>query len=715
MDSLGYYLKALNILFAFFALNVYPSYLQYIYPDIRPSFSNFGGIGLIKNPTARLHEEGTLAISWTHDYPYLRGSIVAYPFDWLETSFQYTDINNQLYSASSEFSGSQSLKDKSFDAKIRLFKERNILPQISVGFRDLGGTGIFSSEYLVASKFINNIDYTIGLGWGNLSENPIGNPFSLLSDRFDSRIKQSIGEGGNFNVKSFFTGKPGIFAGVEYFLPKMNGARIKLELDGTDYSKEGPEVLPQASPINISFVYPFKDFHLKIGYIQGNKLTFGFSISPQLGKKSSGRKKTNYYQPIKNPEIVKRVTSRSDENLYKASLEYMRERGLYMQLANIDHEKKKYTIAYSENNFLSYPIAIGRTMRLMNEITPDSIEYLETINLNARIGIHKTTIHRDDLNRLENYQDTSLLLRSSKIEPYFHKEDEFKYRPGRNLPAFFYQLGPDLRSQIGGPDGFFFGDLRLQMDGELIPADRMSIIFKASAGITDNMNELKLPSDSVLPHVRTDIVQYLKQSRDIAIERLQFSYYANVFDDVYTKFSFGIFESMFAGYGGEVLYRPFYSDFAVGIEAWDVRQRGYDQLFDFRDYKTLTGHMTFYYREPNTNILFKLIGGKYLAKDSGFTFDFSKRFRSGLIMGAFFTLTDISREEFGEGSFDKGFFFWIPVQLFSSKYKKPMTGWGLRPITRDGGQQIIHGYHLYGVTDQANHYNLTRDWDDFYN
>ena len=39
--------------------------------------------------------------------------------------------------------------------------------------RDLAGTGLFSSEYLVASKNVRNFDLSIGMGWGVLSGNSI--------------------------------------------------------------------------------------------------------------------------------------------------------------------------------------------------------------------------------------------------------------------------------------------------------------------------------------------------------------------------------------------------------------------------------------------------------------------------------------------------------------------------------------------------------------
>ena len=222
----GKNIKYSLIIYAFISLNISSGYLDYAYPSKGPSYSNFGGLGLLKNPNARFHQNGTIALTWTHDYPYLRGSIVAYPFDWLETSFQYTDVNNQLYSDVRAFSGDQSLKDKSFDAKIRIFQEKDFIPEIALGFRDLGGTGIFSSEYIVASKFINNTDLTIGLGWGNLSNFSTKNPFNIVSERFRNRGRNLSEQGGEFNFNSFFTGDPGVFMGIEYFFKNLHGNKI---------------------------------------------------------------------------------------------------------------------------------------------------------------------------------------------------------------------------------------------------------------------------------------------------------------------------------------------------------------------------------------------------------------------------------------------------------------------------------------------------------
>jgi len=83
-------------------------------------------------------------------------------------------------------------------------------------------------------------------------------------------------------------------------------------------------------------------------------------------------------------------------------------------------------------------------------------------------------------------------------------------------------------------------------------------------------------------------------------------------------------------------------------------------------------------------------------------------------MGAFFTRTDISKEEFGEGSFDKGFYFSFPLEIFFRENSRGRTYFGLKPLTRDGGARLIRALGLYGVTDQGYYNALTRDWDDLY-
>ena len=93
--------------------NAHAQLADYVYPYFdQPSYSNYGTVGLIQMPSARMHKGGTIGFTWSHLEPYLRGSVMGNPFDWFEASYQYTDVNNKLYSDVREFSGSRLIKTK---------------------------------------------------------------------------------------------------------------------------------------------------------------------------------------------------------------------------------------------------------------------------------------------------------------------------------------------------------------------------------------------------------------------------------------------------------------------------------------------------------------------------------------------------------------------------------------------------------------------------
>jgi len=716
----------------FFALhiNISAALSDYIYPNQTPSFSNYGTLGLMQNPSARFHEEGTLAFSYTVMQPYLRGSIVAYPFNWMEASYQYTDINNQLYSSSFAFSGNQTFKDKGFDVKFRILRESKVLPQIALGFRDFAGTGIFSSEYLVGSKIFNDLslsfgenkilighaDLSFGLGWGALAGNELNrNPLTSLSDRFLVRENVSGTKGGEITIDSFFSGKMGAFGGIELYLPYLNGARLKIEYDGIDYNEEGFPPVLQQSKFNFGISYPMsRNFHLKLGLVRGNTINLGFSYSGTYAKKDPFIPKNDPHSPVPNAKIEKKVNTDNLDFLYLSSLRHMNARNINLQAATLDKKNATYEVVYAQNRHASYTRATGRVARVLNEISPDFIEVFKITNINANMGLHTINLSRDRFKRHEPGPIQNLTIQEDEITPLVYDFDSYEFQPKTNFPAHYWRIVPNLRSQIGGPDGFYFGDLRIGLKSELLLKKNISVLTSMSAGVIDNYDELKLASDSVLPHVRTEIVQYLKETKKFSLERMQLSAFFNPLQNFYVKASGGYLEPMFGGFGGEVLYKSFYKTWSVGAEIWRVKQRAFDQRLKFLDYQTTTGFINFNYFEPNTKIQVQVKGGRFLAKDSGLYFDFSRRYKSGLRMGVYAAKTDISREEFGEGSFDKGFYFFIPVEAFFTNYTKGQTGFGLRPVTRDGAAVLYHGHDLFGVTDQGSSHAILRDWDDLY-
>jgi len=145
-----------------------------------------------------------------------------------------------------------------------------------------------------------------------------------------------------------------------------------------------------------------------------------------------------------------------------------------------------------------------------------------------------------------------------------------------------------------------------------------------------------------------------------------------------------------------------------------VRQRGYEQRFSLRDYETTTGHFGFY-RDWSRGITSQVLIGKYLAGDKGLTLDLSRRFKSGFTLGVFATKTNLSAEEFGEGSFDKGFYVSIPTKMFYSDFTTGHISFGLHPLTKDGGALLTQHNSLYSILGDTSLDSITRDWDDLLN
>ena len=144
-------------------------------------------------------------------------------------------------------------------------------------------------------------------------------------------------------------------------------------------------------------------------------------------------------------------------------------------------------------------------------------------------------------------------------------------------------------------------------------------------------------------------------------------------------FTAGIFEEMFQGFGGEYLFYKPDTNYAIGVELFQVKKRDYEMRFGTLDYENITGYVNYYYRNYGS-IPFdmKISAGEYLAGDVGATIEFSRTYKNGINFGVFATFTDVSTRDFGEGSFDKGIFFNIPIYGNLINYT-----W--RPLTKDPG------------------------------
>lgn len=179
---------------------------------------------------------------------------------------------------------------------------------------------------------------------------------------------------------------------------------------------------------------------------------------------------------------------------------------------------------------------------------------------------------------------------------------------------------------------------------------------------------------------------------------------------LYGRFRAGLLESMYGGFAAELLYRPYDGNLAFGLDLNWVTQRDFDQLFSFRDYQTVTGHATLYHENTDYNISTKLSVGRYLAGDYGATIDVSRRFRNGIRIGVWATYSDMSSEDFGEGSFDKGIYLTMPLEIFWYQPSRQEMRFNFRSLGRNGGQRLDKGSSLYDIVSPGRRQRLAEDW-----
>jgi len=573
---------------------------------------------------------------------------------------------------------------------------------------------------VVATQELRDLKVSLGIGFGKfVGDDDIQNPLSLLSKEFDFRPNRSknFDKGGTPSYDKWFRGDATMFGGVEYFFSNLKGLSIKLEYDPYDYSdfsarnrKDALDSLRKKdSDINIGFSLPYNKYlTIDASYIKGNT----FNLSFNVGATFNGRLRKN--KDFK-PNITK-VSENSNNEMafYEDLLHNLNTNNLLMQTASLSDNKLDVSISTSQHRNAirssSYAGFIAHEVFLKHDI---DVSQINISHINAGIELNNISYILKHLDKNSNVPveivQKYTALDSGNKENY--KKHAFK--PSISFPVIFSSLKPALVAHIGNPEKFYFGGIDLQHNTEIQFSRNLLFTSQINIRLDDNFKNTISGPGSKMEHVRTDLVDYLKED-DMHIKRMQLDYIWSPYKDFYTKISGGIYETMFGGIGIEALYKPFSKKYNIGFELFHVKQRAFEQKFNFQDYSTTTGHINFSYKfiaGIESNISY----GRYLAKDDGFTFDLSRTTNSGFKAGIYFTRTDVPAELFGEGSFDKGFYFQIPMDLITGRYQGEYFSFKLSPLTRDGGAKLIHDKDLRGLIYNTTHYELNRQWKGFSN
>jgi hypothetical protein len=199
--------------------------------------------------------------------------------------------------------------------------------------------------------------------------------------------------------------------------------------------------------------------------------------------------------------------------------------------------------------------------------------------------------------------------------------------------------------------------------------------------------------------VRSDVARYAREG-ETSIPALYAERIWAAAPDVFARVTGGWLEPMFAGVSAELLWRPHDQPWALGVDIARVAQREYDGGLGALGYAVTTGHVSVYADLPWYGMYAIARAGRYLAGDWGGTLEIGRRFSSGIEVGGFATFTDVPFRTFGEGSFDRGIYVRIPLDLFGIATRDVASA-VIRGVQRDGGQRLRVDSPLWEVTREG--------------
>jgi membrane-associated phospholipid phosphatase len=655
--------------------------------------STNGQSGYINMPSAAVEADGTLSFGYSYDTPYgsLWVSSTVLPF--LQVGGRYVSINGIPGFTNEYGSGYGRFKDKVFDGKLLLLRERDYLPAIAVGTTDLFGTELFKGRYVVATK-------TFGAA---------------------RNIEASVGYGKR---------RPdGMFAGVRWYSTSTPGLALVAEYDANDYRKDFNAARTDAGK-------------REKGPAIGVEYRWGW-LGAQVARHRDHFSANAYLSiPFSEREFIPKLFEPAPFDPKKAPLRVSAEQwlsngshgaALVQALVRQDFrnvrvvfEDATLKIALTNNRIAETGRAVGRAARTALAFAPTGTRSIQISY--TRLEQPIVTYQFVDLQRLSDYL-TGLADRESFLQTVIVRYAEPSDKVGEDRQGLLaavreegsgpvVQVGRDghivqvvsedreaNRYKIMPKLSFFFNDpsgaLRYETsaaanyDKRLAEGLYFNSAFKLN--LLENVSDVTQPSNSLLPHVRSDIAEYKRGSR-FKLNRALLNKYMTLDERVYARVSGGLYEEMFRGVGGQVLYLPKDQRWAADLTIDALQQRDYKGWFGKRDYSTVTALGALHYKLPY-DMTVTARAGRFLAKDEGVRLEFKRRLRSGVEVGAWFTKTngkDITSPGTPTDPYnDKGIFLSIPLNIMLPSDTQALAGFTLSPWTRDVGQMVASPGDLY--------------------
>jgi len=652
------------------------------------SLSDWGGAGLLQTPTARMLPEGTYhagygALGDVHRHI----TVGAQLLPWLEVTVRET-----------LFPSWYGIPEPGVDLKLRLLPEGEWWPAVAVGGRDVTGAGFdlpgkgrFAGEYVVLSRRFWNVDASLGIGWGRLGGyGHLPNPLRLLGGRF--RRDRDPYDPKSRGPKAWFSGRDvGLFGGLEWHTP-IEGLSVKLEYSADSFRSEqqdDPAFVP-GLPFNAGLAYrPWPWLDLGLGVEQGHRAMLRFAVRFD-GKEHEEDK------PPPPPRVGPAPSAGA-----AASRDLMaeaRSAGLPVRAA------ADSTLWIEPSDEEPAARTVGRAARILADGAPPNADALTVATAARGLDGVAVTVQRRAVRQAAN--------RRGSPEEIWQKA---RLDPAPAPPAWpvrwDFTLRPTLEQSLfeqGYPVAW-----RAYTDAALAVEPWRGVVFgggiRANHGSTLSMLDAEvLPS---LEPVRSDVAWYALPR--LNLEHLHATWLTTPEPGWHARLSAGALEEMFAGFSGEVLYRPVPARWALGLDVNRVWKRPPgDPLRVWTHTGTTTGHASLYLEAPGAAVTGALRLGRYLGGDWGGTVELAHRFGNGVRIAAHATWTegpDRGQSRLG-GRLEQGLVLTIPLGGAGFLPPGSAAEVATRTLGRDAGQRLRAPLPLWDVLAPAGSGRLTGTW-----
>lgn len=633
------------------------------------AINSHGQLGYFNTPSAFNNQESGFSASIYRGHPDRKILLTGSPFNWLDATLFYSDITNLPYPGYEEI---QTYKDKGYSFKVTL-KEKGRFPAIAMGANDIAGTGFYSSEYIVVSDYVNRLEYSVGLGWGDYANGiRFKNPLININEKFRNRSVNFLDKGGNFDFNNYLSGNDAsLFGALKYDFSK--NLKLMLEYDPTLTPGRVKYKNPKTK-FNFGIEYHRNLFSISAGLIRGNDFNIQFNYKRDFlsfGEKPSIKSKSK----IKSYRALSNELKKNDIGL--KSISKLEDRTI------VDIRHTKYLNQYEVNEYV--------------------VEATKLINKKEILQINQSVLGMTMLSASFKASENKNI-RNEVYAPVINKKlEQTLYRNNDKFPIINNKIKPVLKNFIAAREGFVFTGLMLENSLEVILAENLVILGNFKYSIKDDFDGLYIPPVDVYPaQVRSDTKDYYNNYKNgVTIGRLELDYFKAFDRKHFFRLSGGLFEDMFGGYGLDYLYHPEGSIISFGLEGYRVRKRSYEMRFSFKDFENDFLRASVNILEPVTNLNLNLSVGEYLAGDMGYTFEISRKFDNGVSYAVFFSRTDVSKELYGEGTFDKGIRLRIPLNIFNGNQ---LSSYEWHPLSKDPAALLIKAVELNDITERFRRY-----------